>query len=81
MEAVNELGEAGNLTGSGFLMNPSFLGGLINDGLGGLQLIQSLVTRCFTCRQPNFFNRIFDPGSIGSISQTANLILAGAFQC
>jgi hypothetical protein len=49
--------------------------------LGGLQLIQSHVARCFTCRQPHFFNHILDPGSIGPISHTANLILAGAFQC
>ncbi len=81
MEAVNELGEAGNLTGSGFLMNPPFLGCLINDGFGGIQLIQPLVARCCTCRQPYFFNHIFNPSSIGPISQAANLILAGAFQC
>jgi hypothetical protein len=73
-------GQTGNFAGRGLFVKNAFLGCVIDDGFGRVELRDGIL-RIFRHGEANILDNVFDPGLNCLVPQASTLVLAGALQC
>jgi hypothetical protein len=77
---VHPFGETGNFSGSGPLVDHTFLGSFADSGLGADKFSPFGFVGWIADRKAHIFDNILDPGFYRFVAQPLGLVLSGAFQ-